>query len=41
MALGSTDVVPVRDSKNPSGPALHLTPRAFAGLLAYAKNTTI
>ncbi|MEW1658575.1 MULTISPECIES: DUF397 domain-containing protein [unclassified Streptomyces] len=30
-------VVPVRDSKDQDGPHLHLTPRAFAGLVAFAK----
>ncbi|MFE7301220.1 MULTISPECIES: DUF397 domain-containing protein [unclassified Streptomyces] len=32
-------MVPVRDSKNPDGPHLHLTPQAFAGLVALAKQT--
>ncbi|GGP71925.1 DUF397 domain-containing protein [Streptomyces melanogenes] len=30
-------VVPVRDSKNATGPILSLSPGAFAGLVAYAK----
>ncbi|MFI1101007.1 DUF397 domain-containing protein [Streptomyces melanogenes] len=30
-------VVPVRDSKNPIGPILSLSPAAFAGLVTYAK----
>ncbi|MFF0445530.1 DUF397 domain-containing protein [Streptomyces sp. NPDC004609] len=38
VASGLTNVVAVRDSKNPSGPHLHLTPSAFTGLLTYAKN---
>ncbi|MFJ2646183.1 DUF397 domain-containing protein [Streptomyces sp. NPDC087420] len=29
-------LVPVRDSKNPTGPALLLTPTAWAHLVAYA-----
>ncbi|MFI6288902.1 DUF397 domain-containing protein [Streptomyces sp. NPDC051018] len=41
MAPGYADVVPVRDSKNPTGPTLHLAPSAFAGLVTYAKNTTV
>lgn len=32
-------VVPVRDSKKPTGPILHLSPAAFAGLVAYAKQS--
>ncbi|WP_043268362.1 DUF397 domain-containing protein [Streptomyces sp. CT34] len=31
-------VVPVRDSKNPDGPQLSLTPQAFAGLVDFAKS---
>lgn len=30
-------VVPVRDSKNPGGPVLRLTPRAFLGLVELAR----
>ncbi|MGW4033848.1 DUF397 domain-containing protein [Streptomyces sp. NPDC004838] len=41
VASGLTNVVAVRDSKNPSGPRLHLTPNAFAGLVTYAKNASI
>ncbi|MGW4204230.1 DUF397 domain-containing protein [Streptomyces sp. NPDC004726] len=41
VAPGFTDTVPVRDSKTPTGPALHLTPNAFAGLVTYAKNASI
>ncbi|MFE7288476.1 DUF397 domain-containing protein [Streptomyces noursei] len=33
--------VPVRDSKDPGGPHLHLTPQAFAGLVALAKRTHV
>ncbi|MGW5679680.1 DUF397 domain-containing protein [Streptomyces sp. NPDC003860] len=31
----------VRDSKNPTGPVLHLTPNAFGGLVSYAKNSAV
>ncbi|MGG2462490.1 DUF397 domain-containing protein [Streptomyces sp. RGM 3693] len=31
--------VPVRDSKNPDGPHLHLTPQAFTDLVTLAKQT--
>ncbi|MGW4204229.1 DUF397 domain-containing protein [Streptomyces sp. NPDC004726] len=41
VALGSADIAPVRDSKTPTGPTLHLTPNAFAGLITYAKNANI
>ncbi|MFC9651438.1 DUF397 domain-containing protein [Streptomyces sp. NPDC056937] len=34
-------VVPVRDSKNPSGPALMLSPEGFAGLVQFARNTNV
>ncbi|KUL37503.1 hypothetical protein ADL22_21335 [Streptomyces sp. NRRL F-4489] len=34
----STGEVLVRDSKNPSGPMLTLTPQAFAGLVRFAKS---
>ncbi|MET8977719.1 DUF397 domain-containing protein [Streptomyces sp. NPDC004539] len=30
-------LVPLRDSKNPTGPTLMLTPTAFAGLVALAR----
>ncbi|GGZ14100.1 hypothetical protein GCM10010387_02730 [Streptomyces inusitatus] len=33
----ATGVVPVRDSKNPTGPTLMVTPTAFAGLVALAR----
>ncbi|MFJ1595705.1 DUF397 domain-containing protein [Streptomyces sp. NPDC088261] len=32
----STDLVPVRDSKNPTGPALLLTPTAWSTFVAFA-----
>ncbi|WHM40223.1 DUF397 domain-containing protein [Streptomyces sp. BPTC-684] len=35
----SHGVVPVRDSKRPIGPVLNLSPSAFAGLVAYAKQS--
>ncbi|MEW1547362.1 DUF397 domain-containing protein [Streptomyces tsukubensis] len=38
---GDTAAVAVRDSKNPTGPHLHLTPRAFAGLIGYARAATV
>ncbi|WP_371800869.1 DUF397 domain-containing protein [Streptomyces sp. NBC_01732] len=31
-------VVPVRDSKDPSGPALMLSPEGFAGLVEFARH---
>ncbi|MFI1012800.1 DUF397 domain-containing protein [Streptomyces sp. NPDC020965] len=34
-------VVPVRDSKNPAGPILTLTPTAFAGLVDFARRADI
>ncbi|MFB6535093.1 MULTISPECIES: DUF397 domain-containing protein [Streptomyces] len=36
--VASRGVVPVRDSKDPHGPHLTLTPRAFTGLVAFAKD---
>ncbi|MEO3977605.1 DUF397 domain-containing protein [Streptomyces sp. CAU 1734] len=33
----ATGVVPVRDSKRPGGPALMVSPTAFAGLVALAR----
>ncbi|MFF6971208.1 MULTISPECIES: DUF397 domain-containing protein [Streptomyces] len=38
---GDTAAVAVRDSKNPAGPRLHLTPRAFAGLVEYARGASL
>ncbi|MFE3182498.1 DUF397 domain-containing protein [Streptomyces violascens] len=35
--LAASHGVAVRDSKNPNGPALTLTPAAFAGLVEFAK----
>ncbi|MGV9313276.1 DUF397 domain-containing protein [Streptomyces sp. NPDC003691] len=41
-ASGDTSAaVAVRDSKNPTGPQLHLTSRAFAGLLDYARGASL
>ncbi|MFF2813348.1 DUF397 domain-containing protein [Streptomyces sp. NPDC058000] len=37
--VATRGMVPVRDSKNPDGPHLHLTPQAFADLVALAKQT--
>jgi hypothetical protein len=34
----TTGIVPVRDSKNPSGPVLRTTPAAFASFVAGVKN---
>ncbi|MGW6598613.1 DUF397 domain-containing protein [Streptomyces sp. NPDC055036] len=34
----SHGIVPVRDSKDPSGPHLTLTIEAFSGLVAFAKS---
>ncbi|WP_053802837.1 DUF397 domain-containing protein [Streptomyces rimosus] len=34
-------VVPVRDSKNPNGPALTLTPGAWAGLVEFARHSAV
>ncbi|GAA2683905.1 DUF397 domain-containing protein [Streptomyces lunalinharesii] len=36
-----TGEVLVRDSKNPAGPHLHLTPQAFTDLVTLAKQTRI
>lgn len=33
----ATGIVPVRDSKRPEGPALMVSPAAFAGLVQLAK----
>ncbi|MHB6907829.1 DUF397 domain-containing protein [Streptomyces sp. DB-54] len=35
--VATRGVVPVRDSKSPDGPHLHLSPQAFADLVALAK----
>ncbi|WP_411129864.1 DUF397 domain-containing protein [Streptomyces sp. x-19] len=37
VAANVPGIVPVRDSKDPRGPQLSLTPQAFAGLVAFAK----
>ncbi|MFD8939878.1 DUF397 domain-containing protein [Streptomyces sp. NPDC059578] len=34
----ATGIVPVRDSKNPTGPVLMLSSDAFAGLVALARS---
>ncbi|MFG2716817.1 DUF397 domain-containing protein [Streptomyces sp. NPDC048416] len=39
--LAPTGTVPVRDSKNPGGPTLRLSPGAFLGLVDLAKHTDI
>ncbi|KUL55226.1 hypothetical protein ADL22_01815 [Streptomyces sp. NRRL F-4489] len=36
--VATRGVVPVRDSKDPGGPHLNLTARAFADLVAFAKS---
>ncbi|WP_078876661.1 DUF397 domain-containing protein [Streptomyces sp. 150FB] len=36
VADGYADVVPVRDSKVPAGPALFLTPTAWTGFVTFA-----
>jgi hypothetical protein len=38
---GPAGTIAVRDSKNPDGPVLALTPAAFAGLVSYAKSIRI
>ncbi|MEU3598971.1 DUF397 domain-containing protein [Streptomyces sp. NPDC006798] len=35
----ATGIVPVRDSKHPNGPVLMVSPAAFAGLVALAKES--
>ncbi|MDX2390210.1 DUF397 domain-containing protein [Streptomyces sp. DK15] len=37
----ATGIVPVRDSKNPNGPALMLSPSGFAGLVEFAKRAQV
>ncbi|OKI00163.1 DUF397 domain-containing protein [Streptomyces sp. CB02923] len=34
-------VVPVRDSKDPNGPVLTLSPDAFAGLVEFARQAAV
>ncbi|MCS0637042.1 DUF397 domain-containing protein [Streptomyces sp. LP05-1] len=34
-------LVPVRDSKNPGGPALMLTPESWTGLVEFARHSEI
>ncbi|MGW6506581.1 DUF397 domain-containing protein [Streptomyces niveus] len=36
VAVGIPGIVPVRDSKNPTGPVLALSPAAWAHFVAYA-----
>ncbi|MYV53064.1 DUF397 domain-containing protein [Streptomyces sp. SID3212] len=36
IASGVSGVVPVRDSKDPEGPVLMLSPHAWAGFVAFA-----
>ncbi|MGW6310661.1 DUF397 domain-containing protein [Streptomyces niveus] len=36
VAVGVPGIVPVRDSKNPTGPVLALSPAAWAHFVAYA-----
>ncbi|MEV8414168.1 DUF397 domain-containing protein [Streptomyces niveus] len=36
VAVGIPGIVPVRDSKNPTGPVLALTPIAWADFVTYA-----
>ncbi|MFE4493206.1 DUF397 domain-containing protein [Streptomyces niveus] len=36
VAVGIPGIVPVRDSKNPTGPVLALTPTAWADFVTYA-----
>jgi hypothetical protein len=40
IAPGCPGLVPVRDSKDPEGPALHFTSEAFASFLAAVKAGT-
>ncbi|GGZ25325.1 hypothetical protein GCM10010387_18550 [Streptomyces inusitatus] len=40
-SVSTAGVVPVRDSKRTDGPVLMLTPAAFAGLVALARNTDV
>ncbi|MET8831868.1 DUF397 domain-containing protein [Streptomyces sp. NPDC004610] len=37
----ATGVVPVRDSKRPNGPALSISDRAFAALVALARSADL
>ncbi|MET9484040.1 DUF397 domain-containing protein [Streptomyces sp. NPDC006638] len=40
-ALTTTGLIPVRDSKMPTGPVLMLTPAAWTGLVALAAETDL
>lgn len=37
--IATHHVVPIRDSKNPSGPSLLVSPSAWAGLVALARSS--
>ncbi|GGZ57662.1 hypothetical protein GCM10010387_59580 [Streptomyces inusitatus] len=37
----ATGIVPVRDSKNPAGPTLMVSPSAFAGLVTLARSAEV
>ncbi|GGZ53212.1 hypothetical protein GCM10010387_54240 [Streptomyces inusitatus] len=37
----ATGTVPVRDSKNPAGPTLMVSPSAFAGLVTLARSSAV
>ncbi|MFI1015361.1 DUF397 domain-containing protein [Streptomyces sp. NPDC020965] len=37
----ATGIVPVRDSKNPGGPSLMVSPSAFAGLVVLARSAAL
>ncbi|MEC4018460.1 DUF397 domain-containing protein [Streptomyces sp. H27-D2] len=40
-AAAATGVVPVRDSKNPTGPVLTFTREGWAGLVEFARNADV
>ncbi|GGZ53204.1 hypothetical protein GCM10010387_54230 [Streptomyces inusitatus] len=37
----TTGTIPIRDSKNPTGPTLMLSPSAFTGLLTLARSSEL
>ncbi|GGZ26290.1 hypothetical protein GCM10010387_19490 [Streptomyces inusitatus] len=39
--VSTTSIVPVRDSKNPAGPTLMVSPSAFAGLVTLARSSAV
>ncbi|KOG57069.1 hypothetical protein ADK76_18540 [Streptomyces griseoflavus] len=39
--IASRGVIPIRDSKNPNGPALTLTPEAWTELIKFARQAAI